>query len=432
MDQPKVIVIGAAGEMARAGIERLSAHLGERSLELYDLSLSRLEQLATTLGPRRVRVGVLDLFDDEALKRTIRGASLIILGAGPYIRTAAPVMRACIETGVDYLDFDDDVESTREALQLDSEAQAAGVALLIGCGASPGMSNVMAVEAAAQLDEVESIDVCFVTGDEGPRAYGAAVIEHMLHISAGECLTWRDGRQVSVEAASASEVYSFGGSIGDFRVYEVAHPEAVTLPRRFPGARSVRVLGGLHPQPGNGVWQGIARAVGLGQMTTPEAVAWLQEVGQDRLGSAKGWRYALSGMLGQVRRGESSLAALASYLWAGVRQQHPSYRGCLLVRVTGTRAGQPTTITLRTGTGGPGTYLGTSMSAITGSCLAAFATLALDQKGELRGTLMPEDWVKPHEFYARLEQLGAPRDEIIAAREVIVPDGARTAASHRA
>ena len=36
----------------------------------------------------------------------------------------------------------------------------------VGCGASPGMSNVMAVDAAAELDTVENIDLAWVVGDE--------------------------------------------------------------------------------------------------------------------------------------------------------------------------------------------------------------------------------------------------------------------------
>lgn len=48
----------------------------------------------------------------------VNGADLVVLGAGPYIRTSAPVIEACLEAKVPYLDFDDDVESTEHALSL--------------------------------------------------------------------------------------------------------------------------------------------------------------------------------------------------------------------------------------------------------------------------------------------------------------------------
>ena len=418
MNDHRIVVIGAGGAMASFGIQRLAANREDIAFDLYDLNLDRLEELAATLPSGRVTIGEIDLFDRDSLLRTIEGASLVLLGAGPYMKTAPPVMRACIEAGLDYIDFDDDVESTLEGLELHDQAKAAGVALKLGCGASPGLSNVVAVDAASQLDQVESIDVAWVTGDEGPQPYGAAVIEHILHIGAGETLIWRDGRQVTVETFVETEVFPMGGDLGDHRLYLTAHPEAVTLPRRFPGVRSVRVMGGLHPQPANGSIRGISLAVHEEKMTVPEAVEWFQAVLQDESGSLKGWRYALSGMLAQVRRGESTLGALSRYLWQGLRKQHMPYRLGLLVRATGTRDGTPATVILRSATGGPGTVMGTSMANVTGTSLAAFVNLALNQEEEHVGALAPEDWVEPGEFYAALEALGVPREEILFGSEV--------------
>ena len=413
MNGERVVVIGAAGEMARVAVERLVGTRPMARFELYDRDPARLESFASRLPANRVTTGSLDLFETDRLTETVATASLVVLGAGPYLRTAPPVMRACIEAGVAYIDFDDDIESTLDALALDASARAAGVPLLIGCGAAPGYSNVLAVDAVSRLDSVDAIDVCWVTGDEGRHAHGAAALEHLLHISAGDCLTWRDGRQVRVESFVATEVFPFGGNLGDHRLYETAHPEAVTLPRRYPAVRSVRVMGGLHPQPVNGSVRGIARAVHDGRMGVAEAVEWIQAVGLDERASLRGWRFALAGMIGQVRRGESSAGALARFLWMGLRGRHVEFRAAVMVRATGTRHGKPHTVTLRTSTGGAATTFVRSMAAATGISLAAFATLSLDRVGELAGALAPEDWVVPHELYTALERMGVPRREFL-------------------
>lgn len=413
MSEHRLVVIGAAGEMVGVGLERLAFDIPGWSFDLYDLDMQKLEELANRLPAGRTSVGRLDLFDGEALRETISGASLVLLGAGPYMRTAPPVMRACLEAGVDYVDFGDDTESTLDALRLDGDARASGVALRIGCGASPGLSNLLAVDAARQLDHVESIDVCWVSGDEGPRPYGAAVVEHVLHIGAGPCLTWRDGAHVEVEAFVANEVFPMAGDIGDYRLYETPHPETVTLPRRFPDVRSVRVMGGAHPQPVNGAIRGVALAAHREQLTVAEAVTWFQAVMNDEPGSLRGWRFALAGMLGQVRRGESSLAEMARYLWRGVRKDHEPYRGCISIRAVGTRDGESATVEIRTPAGGPDSYFASSMRAVTGTCLAAFVKLAIEQGGERRGTLAPEDWVSPGDFYRALQSLGVPPAEIL-------------------
>lgn len=412
MDPQRIVVVGAAGEMARVGIERLAAHTDGCTFGLYDLDEHRLRELAGRLAPDRVDVGALDLFDSAALERAIAGSALVVLGAGPYIRTAPPVMRACIAAGVDYLDFDDDIESTQDAFELDAEARRAGVALFIGCGASPGLTNVLAVDAASRLDDVEEIDVCWVAGDEGARPYGRAVIEHVFHIAAGTTVTWRDGRHLTVETFVANEVVDLGGGIGRYRLYETAHPEAVTLPRRFPAARSIRVLGGAHPQPMNGLVRGISVAVERGALTVDEAVDWFQAVTQDENGSLKGWRHALGGMLGQVRRGESSLGELGGFLWNGLRKRHAPFRGALMARSIGTLGGSPATAVVRSPKSGPDTYLASSMGAVTGTCLAAFVTLALEAAGDRDGVLAPEDWVHPPTFYGALARVGVPQDEL--------------------
>ena len=53
----------------------------------------------------------------------------------------------------------------------------------------------MAVDAAGDLDTVENIDLCWPVGDERPNV-GRAVLEHLLHIAAGDCVTWEGGRRV--------------------------------------------------------------------------------------------------------------------------------------------------------------------------------------------------------------------------------------------
>lgn len=414
MDGKRMVVIGAGGAMAGFGVQRLAALRDDISFELYDLDMERVGRLAASLQPGRAVTGEVDLFDRDSLLRVIDGAALVFLGAGPYLRTAAPVMRACIEAGVDYIDLDDDVQSTLDGFDLDDDARGAGVAIRLGCGAAPGMSNVLALEAASRLDRVETIDVAWFSGDEGPHAYGAAVLAHALDIAAGETLIWRDGGRVSVEAYVENDVFPMGGDVGDYRLYLTAHPETVTLPRHFPGIRSVRVMGGLHPQPANGTMRGIAMAVNQGKMTVAEAVEWFQAVLQDEPGSLKGWRHAISGLLGQVYRAESTLGALSRYLWRGLRKQHSPFRGGVLIRAAGTKEGAPATVMVRTSTGGPGSAMGTSMADVTGTCLAAFADLALDHEGRDVGALAPEDWVEPAEFYAALERLGVPRDEVLS------------------
>lgn len=412
MSAGPVVFIGAAGEMSRVAITRFAAASGDQDLVLCDIRTEPLQPLIERLPPGRARARRVDLFDRAALREVIDGASLVVLGAGPYIRTSAPVIEACLAAKVPYLDFDDDVESTQEALALNDRAQGAGIPIYLGCGASPGMTNVLAVDAASRLDTVETIDVCWMMGDQRPLV-GRAVIEHMMHIAAGPCLTWENARPVRHETFVETGIAPMGAGIGNTLLYETAHPEPVTLPRRYPDASRIRCLGGLHPMPYNGAARGLALAIRDEAITMDQAVEFILDLLAGRLGGLAGWRSALAGMWGQVRRREMSAAQLVRFVYDTLRDRGTPWTGGLAARVTGTKDGRPAVAIRRTPVCGPGTYLASDMAAITGTACAAFMVLALANITGRSGSLAPEDWVEPQMFYAGLERVGTPRNQIV-------------------
>ncbi|GAA3086838.1 saccharopine dehydrogenase NADP-binding domain-containing protein [Streptomyces roseofulvus] len=412
MTARRVVFIGAAGEMCKVAIERFARAGGDFELILCDIRPELLQPLVKRLPAGRAKVRRLDLYDREALLDVVKGAALVVLGAGPYIRTSEPVITACIELKVPYLDFDDDVESTQHALSLADKAQKAGIPLYIGCGASPGMSNVLAVDAANELDTVEDIEMFWTVGDERPDV-GRAVLQHLMHIAAGECLTWENGGPVVHESYVETGTAPMGGGLGETLLYETAHPEPVTMHRRYPEAQRIRCLGGMDPAPVNGLVKGLGQAIESGRMTSDEAVDFMMSIVKSRFGTPVGWRHALGGMITQVRRGESGTGELLKFLGASAVRRRYTWRGGLLARVSGTRNGRPAVAVRRTPVSGPGAYLVASMATVTGTACAAFMVLALDEAGKRAGSFAPEDWAEPESFYNALERVGTPRYEIV-------------------
>lgn len=393
-------------------------------LELYDIRPEILKDFVRKLPAGSATIGSFDLFDGAALRDAIDGAVLVVLGAGPYNRTAEPVMQACIDKRVPYLDLDDDEASTRAALRLDVHAKQAGVPIFICCGASPGLTNVMAADAARDVDTVDRIDVCWATGDEGPVPLGRAVLDHAIRGFAGPCQTWENGREATHQTFVENDVMDLGPAMGRYRLYECAHPESVTLPRRWPGADRIRVLGGLDPAPTNGIMRGVAVAVRDGKISMDEAIDFINEIMTDNNGSPKIWRYALSGLWGTVRRREISAMEVLKFLAMAAARRHPSFRGINYVKVTGTRDGLHVESVRRTHVCGPGTAW-TTMASLTGSATAAFMLLALNNLGESAGVLAPEDWADPETFYRALAAAGSsPLHEVVQA--VVTPSTAVT------
>lgn len=407
----RIVFIGAAGEMCRIAIERFVQAPGDHELLLTDIRPELLDPLVAKLASERVSTQRLDLYDAADLRRTIAGAALVVLGAGPYIRTFGPVIEACLELKVPYLDMDDDVESTEHALTLHERAKAAGIPIYVGCGTSPGHSNILAVDAARDLDTVEGIDLCWLIGEERP-VVGRAVLEHMLHISGGDCLTWDDGRRTTRESFVQTAHFPILAGEPDLLLYETAHPEPVTLPRKFPEARRIRCFGGLDPAPLNGMFRGLARAIQSGKMTQKEAVDFAYDVATGGIGRPLGgWRHAVRGTLGQVWRRESGARALARYVGREAIGRRDPFVGGILVTAYGVKDGRPARSTRRTRLDGDRAF--SSMGEATGTPCAAMALLALEEAGTRAGAFAPEDWVDPEKYYQALESVGIPRDEIV-------------------
>ncbi|ORA31492.1 saccharopine dehydrogenase family protein [Mycobacterium aquaticum] len=411
----RVVFIGAAGEMCRLAIERFAVADGDWELALYDIRPELLDQLLQRLPAGLATAARLDLYDPEGLRDAIEGAALVVLGAGPYNRTAGPVMEACLAAKVPYLDFDDDIESTLHGLSLNDDARAAGVPMYIGCGASPGITNVMVADAASELDTVENIDVYWVVGDER-GSIGRAVLDHMLRVAAGPCMTWENGGPVLRQSWLETRWTELGGGLGLTMVHETAHPEPVTLPRKYPNAKNIRCFGGLDPAPYNGLVRGVGLAVQKGQMPVEEAIDFLEALLTNKFGSVTGWRHALSGLRNLLRTGEASRTELIKFLaLAAVGHTFP-YKSGLKVEVTGLRNGLPAAVSRRTPVCGPGTYLFTDMAAATGTACAAFMLVALgEESGTRAGVFTPEEWADPEKFYEGLERVGTPREEILDA-----------------
>lgn len=440
-----IIFIGASGHMCQMVVQRFIKS-SDAPLVLADINTEPIESLRKSLPSGQATTLKLDLYNQSELRDAVKNAALVVLGAGPYTRTSAPVMMACLEAKVPYLDFDDDVESTQAALDLNERAKEAGVPFFINCGASPGMSNVMAVDAAKDLDVVNAIDICWLVGNEKSGA-GRAVLEHLMHIASGPCLTWVNGKPAVNETYLETIYAPMVGKSSEMILHETAHPEPVTLPRLFPKADRIRCFGGLDPQPKWGVARGLGSAVRRGILPIDEAVdfqsqvrhggmppeicgQWLRDFvdqvpgvdvssreGSTLLAEAKGSRgasdFALVGLIDQVKNGECTKEEVRDFIIAASRRDKIETVSSLLVRAVGLRNGHPAVVIRRTPTAGPDSFLMRSMATMTGTSCAAFMVLALEAGRTLSGVFAPEDWAEPRAFYKALESLGASAEEVI-------------------
>lgn len=409
-----LVVIGAAGQMTSVAVRLLAQYDPRWKFVLCDVNERALHALTVdvqkTAPAKAVRV---DLYEAGCLRDVIRGAAFVLHGAGPFHKTAKRVRSACLLERAAYVDIDDDVESSQEAVALHADAAAAGVPLYVGCGASPGFTNVLARDVIEQLDSVESIEVAWCVGDEGPQDFGRAVVEHVMHIGAGPCVTWRNGGPVTTETFAASRIFPFGTPLGDYRVYEVAHPETIHLPRSYPVLQSAICWGGLHPASINGIIRGVALACHEGRLTLDEGVRFFQAINRDEFGSWKGWREAWRGMRAQNHRGEVSLSETLHFMANALRGKHEQPRSGIGALATGLKDGRRVAVVRTSAPTRPGSFW-QLMPTCTGGAAAAILSLAADRVSPPGGTWFPEQWIEPESLYRRIARFGSSVADVIA------------------
>jgi len=152
--------------MGEYAVRVLAKDDGVDELIVADRDEIRARALSDEVG-KKARALRLDVSDGVALRDALAGVDVVLSTAGPYYVLGLPVLEAAIETGTHYLDICDDWEPTLEMLELDSKARAAGVIAVIGMGASPGISNLLALTAMNECDHVDRVFTAWRAGDGG-------------------------------------------------------------------------------------------------------------------------------------------------------------------------------------------------------------------------------------------------------------------------
>jgi len=404
----RILVIGAAGSMTSQCLEALAPTVpADCRFDLRDIDLEGAERACMLLGNERAEAGRIDLFDHDALTAAMAGAAFVILGAGPFHRTAAPVRRAAIAARVPYLDIDDDVESTLDAFALSDAAADVGVPLFIGCGASPGLTNVLAADLIKRLDSVEAIDVAWCVGDEGPALLGRSVLAHTLHMGAGLYQGWRGGARQERRSFAACRRWPLPG-LERQSFYECAHPEAVMFGHSLPGLIDATCWGTIHPGPLNGLIKGIAEAERDGRIDYEAAIDFLRDVIAGRPTDKHAEKLALEGVKAQLARHEISHWEYYSFIaHALFKRQYPT-RAATAALVRGVRGGRKVELLRYIDSSPAGSPL-KIMSNSTGCAEAAFVLEAMSERGRgLKGTQCPEHWIDPDAFYRRFDTTMPP------------------------
>src|SRR5262249_2627339 len=129
--------------------------------------------------------------------------------------------------GPPYADFGGFFYGTRDELERQADAERAGVACVICCGLSPGLSNVMARYLVDRLRD-EQVSLFIRAGLIG-GGFGYSLTTIIDELTTPPVI-YHDGEWHEVEPRSGREPIDFGPEVGVLEAIYALHSEMATFP----------------------------------------------------------------------------------------------------------------------------------------------------------------------------------------------------------
>jgi lysine 6-dehydrogenase len=229
-----VVVLGGAGAMGQIIIRDLAEFSQFDQILIADFDKQKAENLAESIKDPRVKGIFADLKEKKILAQALQGATLVINSTPYYFNV--DVMRAALEAGCHYMDLGGLFHVTRQQLELHNDFTNQGLLAVLGMGAAPGLTNVMAAAAALELERVHAIDIVIGCVDSTktnhpfapPYALDTILDEYSLKPMVFEGYEFTDKEPMSGEVET-----DFPNPVGKVKAIYTLHSEVATLPNSY-------------------------------------------------------------------------------------------------------------------------------------------------------------------------------------------------------
>lgn len=150
------ILYGAYGYTGKL-ITRFAAEYGIKPL-LSGRNEAKLQELSQESG---YPYEVVDLKDKAALDRLLSKSDVMLHAAGPFIKTAKPMIEACLAAKTHYLDITGEIQVFAMSKRYDDAAKHSNVMLMSGVGFDVVPTDCMAAYLKSQLPDADQLKLAF-------------------------------------------------------------------------------------------------------------------------------------------------------------------------------------------------------------------------------------------------------------------------------
>ncbi|KAL2068183.1 hypothetical protein VTL71DRAFT_16281 [Oculimacula yallundae] len=214
-----LIIYGATGYTGRLS----AANAKKQGLKFTIAARNEkgLKELAAELG---VPFLVFSVDEREKVDAALKDNLVLLNTAGPFFRTAEPLIDAAIRNRVHYLDTAAELDSYYLAEKRDAEANEAGITIMPGAGGSVAQFGSLAGRVILPGQKIKSLDIALAV--TGPMSRGSV-------ISATENITTstlqRNGGEVVAAKSPELVEFDFDNGMGPVQCFQITLPDVITL-----------------------------------------------------------------------------------------------------------------------------------------------------------------------------------------------------------
>ena len=246
----KVLIIGAGGVGGVVTHKCADDPNTFSDIVLASRTLARCERIqrrVRELCGREIEIARVDADDvaqTVALIQRVEPA-LVVNVALPY--QDLPVMDACLETGVDYLDTanyeppDEAKFEYRWQWAYRDRFERRGIMALLGSGFDPGVTNIFCAYAQEELfDEIDTIDILDCNGGDHGHPFATNFNPEInIREITQRGKYWENGEWIEIDPMSQSRMFDFP-EVGERKAYLLYHEELESLVKHIEGLKRIR------------------------------------------------------------------------------------------------------------------------------------------------------------------------------------------------
>lgn len=227
----KVVLLGGAGAMGAITLKDL-VETSDFEVVVADYNLDAAKAVANSYTSARVTAAHADVRNCETTADLLRG-SFAVINSVQY-QLNLDVMVAALAAQCHYTDLGGLYHMTLRQLELHHQFLEKDLLALIGMGAAPGTTNLLARMAADEMDEVHEIH-CQVAGTDlnAAEADGGLAssysIQTILEEASKPAAVFTGGKMTFVEPMSGAYPVDFGAPVGVQSPAFTIHSEVATL-----------------------------------------------------------------------------------------------------------------------------------------------------------------------------------------------------------